>query len=111
MDWVQITVGDRRVVGTGWETVQGNLGDGPLAVALAALIAAMGALALGGVRSSAVQVVGALAGLGAVGLAIYEMVDVSAAPDILDASTGPGLWIILGSGALAFLGGLLAPSG
>lgn len=125
---VNLTVNGLGKVGgapAGADIASNGASDGYLVMAAGA-IALIGGVVLLASKKSAGAIVAIIGGLGALGLGIYELTQVSKVEDTLkqqigaaasgvdfnvDASAGIGLWIILIGGAVALIGGILATVG
>jgi hypothetical protein len=110
-DWVRAdisTLGIRE--GTGWRNVNGNVAHGPWFAALGAVLVVIGACFLVGLRPRIARVVGTVLGLVAIGLAIYEIYDITRKVTGVTATVQPGLWIVIVGAGVALLG-LVATSG
>lgn len=105
LTWVEVNRGAGVETGTGWETVNGEMGDGPLVVGVAVITAALGGVMLSGQRSMVIKLLALIASLAALGITIYELLDVSRAE--FPANAGLGLWLMLGGSIAAVVGSLL----
>lgn len=105
LTWVEVNRGAGVETGTGWDTVNGEMGDGPLVVGVAVIAAALGGVMLSGQRSMVIKLLALVASLAALGITIYELLDVSRAE--FPANAGIGLWLMLGGSIAAVVGSLL----
>jgi hypothetical protein len=111
-DWVRADLrGVGIVIGTGWENIRGNVGDGPVIALLALVVVAVGAAMVVALTPRVVRAVGVVAALAALGMAVYEIVDIATAPASLDASLRVGPWVMVGGAVVGLVGLLVAPPG
>jgi hypothetical protein len=111
-DWVRAdisTIGIRE--GTGWRNVNGNVAHGPWFAAMGAVLVVLGACYVVGLRPARARWAGVLVALAAIGLAIYEIVDITRAVTGVSTKLQPGLWIIIVGGGVTLVGLLLAGGG
>jgi hypothetical protein len=110
-DWVRAdisTVGIRE--GTGWRNVNGDVAHGPWFAAMGAVLVIIGACYLVGLRPKLVRWLAAALAIASVGLAIYELYDITDKVPGVVTSVQPGLWIVI-VGAVVALAGVLATAG
>jgi hypothetical protein len=111
-DWVRADLrGIGIVIGTGWDNVRGNVGDGPVIALLGLAVVAIGAALAVGLAPRVLRLVGIAAAVGALGTAIYEIVDITTAPSSLDASLRVGPWVMVAGAVVGIVGLLVAPAG
>ena len=110
LGWVRADIPGVGIrAGNGWNDVYDHASFGP-GLTFAALVAAvLAAVAVGGYRTWIVRGPAILASLVALGLAIYQQVDIGHPGAGVTASRGPGLWVMIAGAAVCVLASLAMP--